>query len=462
MSDTRKRIMFFRFDNYEKTEKKLEKLASKGLFLEECGSFLWTFRKGKPQKVKYTVTYFPEGSVFNPGITDKQQTYFDYAEAAGWNFVTGFNQMQIFTSKADNPIPFETDEKEKLENIKQCMKKSFLPYMIVMILIFAFNLVMHFNSFKLNPIDFLSDASRLLPVLMYSAIILYNAYTLIDYLLWCRRSEKSIAIRGTCARRSFLVQKIVDTIFLCFIIASTAYLLFHLALKTSFLFLFLSIAQMPILIFVFWSSIRYLKKKKASRSKNRAISYVVLIAADFAYVALLMIFIMQFGLRPSDDSNYRTIDWQLTKTESHKYRLYSDEIPLSSQDLYGPIDYDYYSYESELDTTIFLSRSSYRQDSPPAKDSPPEIEYEIIEPRFDFVYSLAREDLLEIPDWRDNTSFVPISNKTFGTVEAYQRHYGKKQTGEYALFFKDKIIALHMEEALTPKQIALVKDKLQI
>jgi hypothetical protein len=53
-----KRIMNFRFDRYEDAENKLEKLAAKGLFLEECGSFLWTFRRGTPKKLRYTVTFF--------------------------------------------------------------------------------------------------------------------------------------------------------------------------------------------------------------------------------------------------------------------------------------------------------------------------------------------------------------------------------------------------------------------
>src|SRR6056297_1241000 len=166
--------MKFSFDRYEETERKLEKLAEKGLFLKECGSFLWTFEKGAPKKLKYAVTFFSEGSVFNPGITDNQQTYFDYAKAAGWNFVTGLNQMQIFSSEDADPIPFETDEKEKLDNIKRCMKKSFLPSMLVMIFVFTLNLLVQFNSFKLSPIDFLSDTSRLLRVLMFIAIILYN------------------------------------------------------------------------------------------------------------------------------------------------------------------------------------------------------------------------------------------------------------------------------------------------
>ncbi|GEM02986.1 Protein of unknown function [Halolactibacillus halophilus] len=462
MKDKSKRIMNFRFDRYEDAEKKLEKLAAKGMFLEECGSFLWTFRKGTPKKLKYTVTYFSEGSVFNPGITDNQQTYIEYAKAAGWDFVTQFNQMQIFCSEADNQIPFETDEKEKLNNIKKCMKKSFLPSMIVMILVFILNLIVQFNSFQLNPIDYLSDPIRLLSSSMIATVIIYHVYSLMTYFLWLKRSEKSIAFGGECVKNSKIVYKIVDIIFMVFLFGSLGYLMFHLALKTSSFGLVLSIAQVPILMIVFWSSIKYLKKKKASATVNKLISYTVLIVASFAYLALLMAFIMRFEFGLSNESNYRTVDWQLSETESHEYRLYSHEIPLTSEDLYGPIDYNYYSYEKETDNTLFLSKSVYRQDSPPAKDAPPRIEYEMLEPRFDFVYRLVKAHLLEIPEWRDNTTFESIDNKIFETVEAYQRYYEDTPTGEYTLFFEDRIIVLNMEEPLTTKQILIIKEKLQI
>lgn len=462
MKETTKRIMRFSFDRYEETERKLEKLAEKGLFLKECGTFLWTFEKGAPKKIKYTVTFFSEGSVFNPDITDNQQTYFDYAKAAGWNFVTGLNQMQIFCSEDDNPIPFETDEKEKLDNIKRCMKKSFIPSMLAMILVFALNLLVQFNSFKLSPIDFLSDPNRLLPALMILAALIYDVYSLLNYFFWLKRSERSIATYGICVKRGSLVHRMVDIFFMAFIFASSACLLFYLALNTSWFGLILTFAQVPILMIVFWSSIKYLKKKKASAMKNKAISFAVLIIVDIAYVALLMTFIMRFGFSAGDDSNYRTVDWQLTKTESHEYRIYSDEIPLTSEDLYGPTDYEYYSYESEIDTSIFLSKSVYRQDTLPAKDGPKRIKYEVIEPKFDFVYRLAKDDLLEIPEWMDDTSLKPIDNKIFETLEAYQSYWGDEARGDYTLFFEDKIIVLDMEESLTPKQILIIKEKLQI
>lgn len=147
-----KRVVNFRFDRYREMEVRLEKLAAKGLFLERCGGFAWTFRKGEPKSLHYTVTYFSEGSLFNPHITDNQQTYFEYAKAAGWDFVAQLNQMQIFSSEAENPIPFETDEREKLDNIKRCMNKSFLPSMVLLIVVFSLNLVVQFSSFQSDTI----------------------------------------------------------------------------------------------------------------------------------------------------------------------------------------------------------------------------------------------------------------------------------------------------------------------
>ncbi|EHQ89108.1 DUF2812 domain-containing protein [Desulfosporosinus youngiae] len=457
-----KKVINFRFDRYKDIEVKLEKLAAKGLFLEECDAFLWTFRKGEPKKLKYTVTYFSEGSVFNPDITDNQQTYFDYAKAAGWDFVTQFNQMQIFCSEADNPIPFETDEKEKFENIKRCMRKSFLPSIIVMILVLMLNLVVQFNSFQLDPIDFLSDPSRLFSVAMILAVVIYEVYSLLDYFIWCKRSERSIAGGGECAENISMVRRIVHIIFMSFIFAGFGYLLNYLVFKISWFGAFLCIIQMPILLTVFWLSIKYLKKKKASAAINKVISFTVLILAAFAYLAFIVWFTIKFGFNVGADSDYRTVAWPVTATTSHEYRLYRDDIPLTCEDLYGDIDYDYYSYEKKINSTLFLTKSNYRQDSLPAKDAPPRLEYDILEPQFKFVYHLAKKHLLEIPQWRDNVSFESIDNKIFGTVEAYQRYYDDTPTGKYILLFENKMIELTMEEPPSRKQISIIKEKLRV
>jgi hypothetical protein len=72
------------------------------------------------------------------------------------------------------------------------------------------------------------------------------------------------------------------------------------------------------------------------------------------------------------------------------------DSPITIEDLYGPIDYKYYSYERNIDNTFFLSKNAYRQDSPPEKDAPPRIEYELLETKFDFVYNIAKKHVSKI------------------------------------------------------------------
>jgi len=240
------------------------------------------------------------------------------------------------------------------------------------------------------------------------------------------------------------------------------YLIIDVASKTTGFALMLSIIQMPVLMFLFWSSIRYFKKKKVTAAKNKVISFSVLVIAQLAYFVFLVVFIVQSGFSMGKGNDYRTVSWQLTPTFSNEYRLYSHAIPLTSQDLYGPIDYDYYSYEKDVDSTFLLTRSKYLQDSLPAKDSPPQIEYEILEPHFDIAYRLSKENLLELPKWWDNKKLKPIDSNIFGTVDAYQAYYDENPAGEYTLFYEDRIIILKMAEPLTPEQITVIKNKLKI
>lgn len=463
MKDTVKKVMWWiKLHHYQEIESKLESMAVKGLFLDKCGPFLWTFRRGEPKHLHYTVTYFSEGSLFNPGITDNQQTYFDYAQAAGWTFVTQYNQMQIFCSEADNPIPFETDESEKFINIKRCIKKSFLPSIIMMFLVFLMNLLFQLHLLQTRPIDVLSDATQVLSCTMIFTVVFYSAYSLLDYFIWCQRSKRSIATGGTCYTNTNTMHIIIDILFLCFTFGCLGWFLLHLALENKWFYLLLGVAQMPLLLFVFWFSIQFWRKKQASAILNRVLSITVLIIVDLAYLAFIILLISNFDISTTSGSDYRTVTWPLTATDSYAYKLYSDDIPLTCEDLYGENNYPYYSYEEEISSTIFLTKSSYRQDSLPAEDAPPRIAYEILEPQFHFVYQLAKKELLQVPDWRENLEYKPIDNKIFGTLEAYQEYYDDLPAAKYILFFNDKIIVLQMAEPASAQQISVIKDKLQI
>lgn len=55
MGNRSRKIVLFKFNEYKDIEERLEKMAKKGLFLEKIGSMFWTFKKGEPKEVKYTL-----------------------------------------------------------------------------------------------------------------------------------------------------------------------------------------------------------------------------------------------------------------------------------------------------------------------------------------------------------------------------------------------------------------------
>lgn len=449
MKNTVKRLISFRMNHYKDIELKLEKMAEKGLFLEKTGTYLWTFRKGEPKKIRYTVTYFSEASMFNPSITENQKKFHDMAKEMGWNFVAGFNQMQIFCSKEEHPVPLEADEKEKFENIKRCMKKSFLPSHIILILLFLYNIAMEYRSFKDNPLDFLAKTSNLyLGAVMFPTLI-YLCYILCAYFIWCKQCERSISAGGGCIERVHKYQKIVDIALVSYVFVLVGLLFFDIFRKINLLICVLAVIYVPILIFVYRFSIYFLKKKKTSAMTNRVISFILLGVASFAYMFSILTLSLKFDFPIQREGSYHTVTHQFSPTDTEEYKLYNDDIPLTCEDLYGNINYENYSYEKTEDNSIFLIRNLYQQDSLPEQNAPPEIRYEIIEPKYNFVYDIVVEDLKKMPEWSE-CKLKEIDNSIFNTEEAYQICFidDMNDGSDYLLIYKNKMIRLYFEEPL--------------
>ncbi|MDD3227394.1 MAG: DUF2812 domain-containing protein [Tissierellia bacterium] len=458
-----KRLMLMNYNYYKEIEQKLELYAKKGLVLEKMGPYLWTFKKTEPQNLKYTVTYFAEGSVFNPHPTDNQQTYFDYAKAAGWDFVCEYNQMQIFCSSLENPPEFETDEKEKLENIHKCMKKSFVVSQLLMLVVFALNLFLRLNSLKRNPTDFLSSNIDLATFLMFFCIILYSSYTLINYYMWYNKSKKSVDMGGSIIENFNKTRRYFDIGYLIFLFSLVGYMFIHLLTNTAFGIIALSVVQLPLFALIFWGSITLLKRRKISANANKIISISLLIITGVLYLGFIFYSIPRFSFSERSNKPYTTVDWEVYEGMTREYRLYSDKIPLTCEDLYGHIDFEYYSYEADEEDTPLLHRSHYSQTRPPMKNAPPKLEYSIYKPKFEFVKNIVVSDLTKLEDWSDR-KLETLDNAIFSTEKAYAFYYEEANeklfSGEYILVFTDKIIQIDAETSFTDEQIEIIKNKL--
>ena len=140
MRDTLRKSEFFSFYDHTGIQSHLERMAEKGWMLAQPGTYLWRYRRIPPQKLRFAVTYFPNASEFDPGPTEGQEILRDYCEAAGWQYVTHWVQMQIFCTADEAAPPLETDALTQVDTIHAAMKRASLPGMVIMVLLALFQL----------------------------------------------------------------------------------------------------------------------------------------------------------------------------------------------------------------------------------------------------------------------------------------------------------------------------------
>ena len=132
-------------------------------------------------------------------LQENRRPYADYCAAAGWEMVSTYGPLQIFVNDRPDPVPIETDEKEKLTAIHGAMKKMLLlPYGALAAVWFV-NLLM-----RLGPQSYYSTLStfssnqQLLLLLAIALLILVSLGMIVDYLVWYFRSRRSVERGGTC------------------------------------------------------------------------------------------------------------------------------------------------------------------------------------------------------------------------------------------------------------------------
>ena len=188
-----RRESFERFD-YEAIEHHLEEMAAQGWFLEKI-DFFWEYRQGTPSRKKYSVTYIEDYS--NILITEEQQELDEFCSKAGWIKVAMWDEMQIYCSDEENPVPVETDEWSRLTVIKRAMKKRFAPNLFsiaIWICIFYIRLSSVVKYPELSGPDY----ENWLYFGFLAVLIIHMGFQGIYYIWWGRKSEKSLKAGGAC------------------------------------------------------------------------------------------------------------------------------------------------------------------------------------------------------------------------------------------------------------------------
>lgn len=462
MKNTKRCFCNFSYYDQQAIQETLENMAERGWMLEKPGSFMWTYKRMEPQKLRFSVTYFPNASDFDPGPTDGELTKIDYCRQDGWNLVSSWGVMQIFYNENVNAVPIETEPVTQVENIRQSMKKNVLFPQAALCAILLINLFMRLSQWRRNPASELSDPFSFYYVLMFGALILACLYEIIFYFCWSRKAKAAAQNDGV-----FLPIKTRPTASLILTALSVLFLILACSvLKGPPVFVLLWFCAV-LLITVIGNLIKkHLKKRGVSRNVNRIVSVCSVLLMTFLLLGLMTAAIIQGKLHIGSEKTVVGTYELYGRTRE----IYDDPLPLEIGDL-ADVDVSVqWSKEADHQETFLLSSTEYRQYTVPIdgnnKVDERKLEYTITEVKQDFLYDFIKRAVLNSRQDEIHNDFVftdhyePIDASIWDADDAYQLYWSDSVMDTYLIFWGNRIVEIKFYWEPTPEQITIAVEKL--
>lgn len=454
MKDTKYRVENLALYDYRRVEEHLSAMAAGGWRLESIGARLWKYRRAEPAGVRYAVTYVPDASQFNPGPTERQQTLEELCDAAGWEKVTDWFQMQIYCSEAPAPVPLETEESVRLEAVHRSMKRNFLPANILLLLLSLVMLGLFVRTLIVDPLHILESNANLFlgPLwLLLSVLLLAD---LAHYGLWYRRSKRSVAQGGPCAVPPDL--RWINRVGFAFLIPWMAlYLLTYLVqgLPGPVVYFMLHLLIICLIILLLRKITALLRRKNATFGVNLFLTLL----ADVALAAVLMGALTfasikggWFSTRNGETYTYAQEPWDVSPVD----------LPLTVSDLTGK-DYSHVRRYEYNRGSILVSRHSCRETVREGEERL-WLSYEITKPRAR-LYPLVLEEALAPSEDEAFGEIVweEVPAAPWGANTAYRQLFDGEPADTWLLIFPNRLVELSPDWELTPEQMALAGEILK-
>lgn len=461
--DTKRQLCWYQFDDTEAIARYMEKMAGKGWLLEKVDNWFFTYRRAEPAQIKYTVTFFPEASVFDPALTEGQETYIDYCRAAGWELAAAYGPIQYFRSTRPDPTPIETDEAVKLSAIRRTMRKTSVLSYAMLLLLPVLYLPLSLSWFRHDPMEFFSSNSKLATLALMAGIVLFAAGMLLDYLVWVLRSRRAVARGGACVRphTRFRLGLTAVTMALCAAVLVVLFLDPPLAGMRPLLILLLLLYGGVMLLGR--QILRRLKKRGVRRGNTKGIYFAFALAAGlvvgigtpFLTGALNGAGVIRMGREPAETytKTYENVPVSFTRN------IFYDDLPVTLEDLgYAVTPEDHCTYEAEISRSPLAVHAEYTQDALSPRSGLPRLSYQTYDTRWSWLLEQSWENLL--PD--DKAPYDPwplqrMDPAPWGAEEAY-REMGYDS---YYLLYPDRIVTFRLGGEPTQTRLDAIANTLR-
>lgn len=460
MKEIKRCFCNFSFYEQQAIQEKLEDMAEKGWMLEKTGSFMWTYKRVEPKKLRFSVTYFPSASEFDPSPTDGELTKVEYCLQDGWMLVTNWGVMQIFCNENLNAVPIETEPVTQVENICRSMKKNVLFPQAVLCAIFVWDIVMQFSQWKRDPVGKLSDPSSLYTVLVLGALTLACLYEIVFYFCWSRKARATAQNDGV-----FLPIQSKPLVSWILMALSTIFLIFDLsAWKVSLGLALLLLCIVPLISVIGNFLRKQLKKLGVSRNINRIVSIGSIVLLTFLLLGLIAASIIRGVLHFNSEKTVVGTYELYGRTRE----IYNDPLPLEIEDL-ADVSAQW-SKEADHQETFLLANTEYRQNAVPVDDNDKlnecELEYTVTEVKRDVLYDFIKEAMLNArqdeiyDDYVFTDHYEPVDASMWNADDAYQLHWSDSVMNTYLIFWGNRIVEINFFWEPTAEQIAIAAEVL--
>ena len=460
MSERKREVCIYLLFDYRGVEEHLMKMAARGWRLEKVGTYFWTYRRAEPARVTYAVTYLPDASQFDPDPSEQQASLAELCAAAGWEKAADWGQMQIFVNERPDPVPLETDESVRLEAIRRSMKKDFLLWNRVLLALAAVMTLLQVKTLVTDPIHLLSSNSGLITAVLWDAVVVQAAATLLTYRRWCRRSAASVARGGPCAdpgrglRRLNRVVLWLAVLCLAFFFVSSA----ASADGGTVLFLLCYLAVFVLVAYLVNRVRRYLQREGVSRRANLGITLLVDVVLAVVLVGGLTGGYLALSLN-GIFSGRETYTY-----DGREWDADPEPLPLTLEDLTG-VPYPHVRRSRYGSGSLLVREDNCHDYVLDEQDHGKILDYTVTTAALPALGDLAAEHILMEWTDRDYYDYAETDPAPWGAEAAYRRIYDdgwdRYATDDYLLCWPDRVVEISLTDVdLTPEVMAAVGEKL--
>ena len=455
MKDTKKILCHFSFYDQVRIQEKLEEMAEKGWMVHQPGNFTWTFKRMEPKKLRFSVTYFPNGSEFDPGPTESELTKLDFCAQDGWTLAVRWGVMQIFYNENENAVPIETEPVAQVENVKKSMRKNVLFSHLMIVALIIYYMVMQYSMFRRDPVEYLSSPLKAYQIPMWICLLLASLYELWFYFHWTHKAKKMAEEDGV-----FLPIK--SNIRASYILLAFSTLLILFAFGSSKKYLIFGLCWSGIMFLIACSANvikKKLRRKGVSRGTNMAVSIGSVFLLTILAIGILVSVIIGSGISLTGGGN-------AVGTYEHNgmiWDIYDDPLPLTVEDL-TEIDGNW-SKEMDHQETGIIAYTEYEQRALYTEPREvPNLSYAIIDIKATFLRDYIRQAVLNSRQDEVHDGFVftdhyePVDATIWDADEAYQVHWSDSVLDTYLLFWDNRIVEIKFYWEPTVEQIATAAE----